>query len=149
MDISNRDAIQVHHLRSNYLRKSHSSAAASISACQAFLPCPIIVVAIISYRYLVEIRSAAFKKTAARSAKGRDSQADLASSAASMALLTSTLLALEYFATTSACAAGLCWVRIEELFICIGSISGSMLKSCGIVHVVLPQPVEPPMESAS
>ena len=34
-----------------------------------------------------------------------------------MALLTSAVLALEYFATTSACEEGLCCVRIDELVI--------------------------------
>jgi hypothetical protein len=34
-----------------------------------------------------------------------------------MALLTSAVLALEYFATTSACDEGLCCVRIEEFVI--------------------------------
>lgn len=71
----------------------------------------------ISYRYLVEMRSAALRKTEARSAKGNDSHAGFASSAASMAFLTSAGLALEYFATTSACDDGLCCVRIEELLI--------------------------------
>lgn len=97
-----------------YLRKSQSSAAESISACHAFFPCPTIVAAMISYRYLDEIRSAAFKNTAARSANGRLSHDDLAASTDSIALFTSAVLALEYFATTSACEDGLCWVRTEE-----------------------------------
>jgi hypothetical protein len=108
---------QEHSNRARYLRKSHSSAAASISACHAFLPCPTMVAAMISYRYFVDIRSAALRKTAARSANGRLSQAFLASRASSMALLTSAVLALEYFATTSACDEGLCCVRIEEFVI--------------------------------
>src|SRR3954464_1769202 len=43
------------------LKKSTSSAAESISACQAFFPCPNIVAAIISYLYFPDIKSAAFK----------------------------------------------------------------------------------------
>ena len=42
-----------------------SSAAASISACHTVLPWPSIVAARMSYRYLVLIRSAALRKTAA------------------------------------------------------------------------------------
>lgn len=103
------------------LKKSHSSAAASISACHAFFPCPTIVAAMISYLYLVEIRSAALRKTAARSAKGRFDHDSWAARAASMALLTSSVLAFEYFATTSACDEGLCCVRIEELVIYLKS----------------------------
>ena len=38
-----------------------------------------------------------------------------------MALLTSSVLAFEYFATTSACDEGLCCVRIEELVIYLKS----------------------------
>jgi hypothetical protein len=75
------------------------------------------VAAIISYRYFVEMRSAALRKTAERSAKGRLSHAVLAARASSIALLTSAVLALEYFATTSACDEGLCCVRIDEFVI--------------------------------
>jgi hypothetical protein len=82
-------------------------AAASISACHAFLPCPTIVAAMISYRYFVEIRSAALRNTDARSANGSASHAGLAASAASMAFFTSAALALEYLAMTSACEEGL------------------------------------------
>ena len=78
-----------------YLKKSQSSAAESISACHAFFPCPSIVAAIISYRYFPLIKSAALRKTAALSAKGKDSQAGFAARAASMALDTSSLLAFE------------------------------------------------------
>ena len=83
-----------------YLRKSHSSAAASISACHAFFPCPSIVAAINSYRCFPPIRSAAFRNIAALSANVIDSHAGLAARADSMALETSTELALVYLATT-------------------------------------------------
>lgn len=76
------------------------------------------VAAMISYRYLEDMRSAAFRKTAARSANGSVSHAGLAANADSMAVLTSAVLALEYLATTSACEEGLCCVRMEELVIC-------------------------------
>jgi hypothetical protein len=56
----------------------------------------------ISYRYFVDIRSAALRNTDARSAKGSASHAGFAASAASIAFLTSAGLALEYFAMTSA-----------------------------------------------
>jgi hypothetical protein len=49
----------------------------------------------ISYLYFPAIKSAAFRNTAARSAKGRDSQAGFAWSAASMAAETSEGEALE------------------------------------------------------
>ena len=68
-----------------YLKKSQSSAAASISACQAFLPWPTMVAAMISYRYFPDMRSAAFKNTAARSANDKLSQAGLAARAESIA----------------------------------------------------------------
>lgn len=71
----------------------------------------------ISYRYFVETRSAALRNTEARSAKGNDSQDGFAAKAASIAFLTSAALAFEYFATTSACDDGLCWVRMDELWI--------------------------------
>jgi hypothetical protein len=77
----------------------------------------------ISYRYLVEMRSAALRNTEARSAKGNDSHAGFASSAASIAFLTSAGLALEYLATTSACEEGSCWVRMDELLILHRQIS--------------------------
>lgn len=100
-----------------HLRKSHSSAAASISACHAFFPWPTIVAAIISYLYFPLIRSAAFKKTAARSAKGNVSHADFAFKAESMALVTSDEVAFEYLATAEAWDAGFDWERIEEVLI--------------------------------
>ena len=81
------------------LKKSQSSAAASISACHAFFPCPSIVRAINSYRYFPDIKSAAFKNIAARSAKVMDSHAGLAAKADSMALETSAEVALVYLAT--------------------------------------------------
>lgn len=89
-----------------HLKKSHNSAAASISACHAFFPCPSIVNAMISYRYFPLIRSAAFRKIAARSANGRSSHSDLAARANSIALNTSCGVAFEYLATTFECAAG-------------------------------------------
>lgn len=75
------------------------------------------VTAMMSYRYLEEMRSAALRNTAARSANGRFSHDVFASRAASIALLTSAVLALEYLATTSACEEGSCCVRIEEFVI--------------------------------
>ena len=71
------------------LKKSHNSAAASISACHAFLPWPIIVAATILDRYFPEIKSAAFKKMAALWLNGSFSQELLAPSAPSMASLIS------------------------------------------------------------
>jgi hypothetical protein len=75
------------------------------------------VAAMISYRYLVETRSAALRNTAARSANGSDSHAGLASSAHSIALWTAAVSALEYFATTSEWDEGLCCVRMELFLI--------------------------------
>jgi hypothetical protein len=57
------------------------------------------VAAIISYRYFPATRSAALRKIAARSEKGRDSQAGLAAKAASIADETSEGVALEYETT--------------------------------------------------
>ena len=70
-----------------------------------------------SYLYFPEIKSAALRKTAARSANGNDSHAGFAARAASIARLTSSVLALEYFATTSEWEDGSCCVRTEEPFI--------------------------------
>lgn len=105
-----------------YLKKSHSSAAASISACHAFFPCPSIVAAIISYLYFPLIRSAALRNTAARSANGKFSHAGFAARADSMAFETSAELALEYLAMVEECAAGLAWVRMEDVFTCPPSV---------------------------
>ena len=98
-------------------KKSHSSAAASISACHAFFPCPSIAAAITSYRYLPAIRSAALRNIAALSAKGRVSHARFAERADSIALDTSESLAFEYLAMGSECEDGLAWVRRESLLI--------------------------------
>jgi hypothetical protein len=98
----------------SHLKKSHNSAAASISACHAFLPCPNIVAAISSYRYFPLIRSAALRNTAARSANGRDSHADLAVRAKSIALDTSDGVAFEYLATIFACTAGFLCTKSDE-----------------------------------
>lgn len=57
------------------------------------------------------MRSAALRKTAALSAKGRDSHAGLAARAASMAFETSEELALVYLAIISWWAAGFDWVK--------------------------------------
>jgi hypothetical protein len=78
-----------------YLKKSQSSAAESISACQAFLPWPAIVNDMTSYRYFVEIKSAAFKKMLALSAHGVAAQSLRAERAAAMAVSTSALEAFE------------------------------------------------------
>ena len=67
--------------------------------------------AINSYRYFPDIRSAAFKNIAARSAKVMNSHAGLAVKADSMALETSAEVALVYLATGSRCEAGLGWVK--------------------------------------
>jgi hypothetical protein len=65
------------------------------------------VAAIISYLYLPETRSAALRKMAARSAKGRDSHSAFAERAASMAAETSDAEALEYEAIVEEWLAGL------------------------------------------
>jgi hypothetical protein len=75
------------------------------------------VAAMMSYRYLVEMRSAALRKMAARSAKESASHAGLAASAASMAFLTSSPLALEYVATTSEWFDGLYCVPMFDVLI--------------------------------
>lgn len=93
-------------LLSAYLKKSQSSAAASISACHAFFPWPSIVAAISSYRYFPLIRSAALRNTAALSAKGSVSHAGFAARAESIAFDTSEELACGYFATGFAWIAG-------------------------------------------
>ena len=53
------------------LQKSINSAAASISACQAFFPCPSIVAANNLYLYFPAAKSAAFKKIADLSVNAR------------------------------------------------------------------------------
>jgi hypothetical protein len=79
----------------SHLKKSQSSAAESISACQAFLPWPAIVNDMTSYRYFVDIKSAAFKKMLALSAHGVAAQSLRAERAAAMAASTSALEAFE------------------------------------------------------
>jgi len=69
----------------------------------------------ISYLYFPLTRSAAFRKMAALSAKGSISHDLFASSAASIALETSSGLAFENLATTLACEAGLACVRVDEV----------------------------------
>lgn len=86
------------------------------------------VAAMISYRYFVAMRSAAFRNTDARSAKGRASHAGFASKAESIAFFTSAGLAFEYFATTSACEEGSCWVRTDELLILTGQYESLDVK---------------------
>jgi hypothetical protein len=76
------------------------------------------VAAMMSYRYLVEMRSAALRKTAARSLKGRASQAGLAARAASMAAETSAVVAVWYEATVVAWSAGFCCLERAEALIC-------------------------------
>jgi hypothetical protein len=74
------------------------------------------VAAIISYLYFPAIRSAAFKNTAARSAKGRDSHAGFAARAASIAAETSDGEAFEYVAIVEEWFEGFCcWDMVEVL----------------------------------
>lgn len=68
-----------------------------------------------SYLYLPAIRSAAFRKTAALSEKGRDSQAGFAARAASMAAETSDGEAFEYEAIVEEWFDGFCCLEIEEV----------------------------------
>ena len=65
------------------------------------------VAAMTSYLYLLLIKSAALRKMAARSAKGRVSHCAFAASAASIAFETSSSLALEYVAMAVAWSDGL------------------------------------------
>jgi hypothetical protein len=62
------------------------------------------------------MRSAALRKIAARSAKGRLSHAGFAARAESIACWTSDAEALEYLATGVECDEGFDCVRIEEVF---------------------------------
>lgn len=71
----------------------------------------------ISYRYFVLMRSAAFRKTAARSANGRLSQLGFAAKADSIACLTSAGEALLYLATGVECDEGLTWVKMFAVVI--------------------------------
>jgi hypothetical protein len=81
------------------------------------LPWPIIVAAIIVYRYGPDIISAALRKIEARSEKGSDSHAGLAASAASIAAETSEGEAVEYVATIDAWSDGFFWVDMVEVLI--------------------------------
>jgi hypothetical protein len=65
------------------------------------------VAAINSYLYFPETKSAALRKTAARSAKGRVSQSRLAERAEVMAVVTSEALATEPIARASPCEEGM------------------------------------------
>ena len=68
--------------------KDVTSAAASISACHTFFPCPKIVAAKSLYLYFPLTRSAALRKIAARSFQGSDSHFSFAASAPSIAFAT-------------------------------------------------------------
>jgi hypothetical protein len=83
------------------------------------LPWPSIVAAIISYLYFPAIRSAALRKIAARSEKGRDSHAGFAARAASIAAETSDGEALEYEAMVEEWFDGFCCVEMDEVLICL------------------------------
>ena len=109
-----------------YLRKSQSSAAASISACHAVFPWPNIVAAISSYRYFPLTRSAALRNTAALSAKGNVSHAGFAARAESIAFETSEELACEYLATCSTCDEGFgcAWIDSVSIYSWISKSSG-------------------------
>ena len=72
----------------------------------------------ISYLYFPAIKSAALRKIAARSEKGRDSHSGFAASAASMAAETSEGEALEYEAMVEEWFAGFCCLEMEEVLIC-------------------------------
>lgn len=72
------------------------------------------VKAMTSYRYLVEMRSAALRKMLARSAKGVEAHDSRADRAASIADWTWGAVALEYEAR-GACEEGLDWVRVAFL----------------------------------
>jgi hypothetical protein len=82
------------------------------------LPWPSIVAAIISYLYFPAIRSAAFKKIAALSEKGRDCHSGFAARAASMAAETSEGEALEYEAIVEEWFEGFCCLDMDDAFIC-------------------------------
>ena len=71
----------------------------------------------ISYRYFVEIRSAALRKMAARSEKGRASHSAFAERAASIAFETSEGEALEYDAIVEEWFAGFCCLEIVDVLI--------------------------------
>jgi hypothetical protein len=73
------------------------------------------VAAMSSYLYLELMRSAALRKIAARSAKGRLSQKGFAAKAESIACWTSDADALEYLAMGVECDEGFDCVRIEDV----------------------------------
>jgi hypothetical protein len=71
----------------------------------------------ISYRYFLAIKSAAFKKIAALSENGRDSHSAFAARAASIAAETSDGEAFEYEAIVEEWFDGFCCLEIEEVLI--------------------------------
>lgn len=79
----------------------------------------------ISYLYLVEMRSAAFKKTAARSANGRDSHDSFAFNADSIASVTSDCEAQLYVASGVLCEEGSYCVLVvpEAALMCLPAIT--------------------------
>lgn len=79
----------------------------------------------ISYLYLVLMRSAAFRNMAARSAKGKLSHAGFAANAESIACLTSSEEALEYLATE---------VVKDEGFACVMTFSVVTLPRTLVRH---------------
>jgi hypothetical protein len=101
----------------------------------------------ISYRYLPAIRSAALRNMAARSEKGRDSQAGLAASAASIAADTSEVEAFEYDAIVEEWLAGFCWVDMDDVLIYRNQYSISKSETSGLLLFLRQQEV-PPTETS-
>lgn len=71
-----------------------------------------------SYLYFPAIKSAALRKMAALSEKGRDSHSGFAARAASIAAETSDGEALEYEAIVEEWFDGFCWVEMDEVLTC-------------------------------
>jgi hypothetical protein len=96
--------------------QQHTSAAASISACHAFLPCPNIVAAINLYLHFPLTSSAAFKNIAARSAQGIASHSALAARAPSMACAMCSGVASEKVQIDLAWSCGIGWRDVLDDF---------------------------------
>lgn len=92
LDVLDAESQEIDGLQVSSILATHStkltSAAASISACQAFFPCPNMVAAMTSNLYFPAIKSAALRKIAALSAHGISSHSGLAFKAPSIAAWT-------------------------------------------------------------
>lgn len=117
------DRVSSRHTRTLGHKPPQTSAAQSISAWYAFFPWPIIVAAIMWYRYGPRIMAAARWKIAARSWREVRAHCFLAPRAPRMAFSTSSGVACEYLASASLWSNGVPWISFASPTTCYTSVS--------------------------